>query len=112
MYNPQLKSEGAETEDEDKKDRPKVMSPWRLTYEQKFEKFVMSNLERKLLEQQQVPEEERPDFDLQILNNETSVNIKAMRLWEKSVNDLKRRVDEMVYSRDAHAVPGHDEIIA
>ncbi len=40
----------------------------------------MSNLERKLLEQQQVPEEERPDFDLQILNNETSVNIKAMRL--------------------------------
>ena len=50
MYNPQLKSEGVEIEDEDKKDRPKVMSPRRLTYEQKFEKFVMSNLERKLLE--------------------------------------------------------------
>ena len=31
---------------------------------------------------------------------------------EKSANDLKRRVEEMIYTRESHAVPGHDEIIA
>lgn len=73
------------------------MSPRRLTYEQKFEKYVITNLEKKFRESQNIVEEQRPPFDLQILDNEKSVNIKAIKLRENSSLDLKRRVEEMVY---------------
>lgn len=73
------------------------MSPRRLTYEQKFEKYVITNLEKKFWESQNIVEEQRPPFDLQILDNEKSVNIKAIKLRENSSLDLKRRVEEMVY---------------
>ena len=40
------------------------MSPRRLTYEQKFEKYVITNLEKKFRESQNIVEEQRPPFDL------------------------------------------------
>lgn len=74
MYNPNLKSEAQEDQLTAGRERPKVMSPRRLTYEQKFEKFIVQNLE-KYIENRENPEERKPKFDLQMVNNESSVNI-------------------------------------
>lgn len=46
MYNPHLKSDGQENEEGNaNRERPRVMSPRWLAYEQRFEKFIINNLE-------------------------------------------------------------------
>jgi hypothetical protein len=62
------------------------MSPRRLTYEQKFEKFVVSNLE-KMFEKRENPEEIKQTFDLMILDNETSLNARAKAIRENEWNE-------------------------
>lgn len=94
------------------RERPKVMSPRRLTYEQKFERFVIQNLEKGIYQWENPEDEEKPRFDLSMVDNENSVNIKAIQMREKSYAEKLRKVEEMMMNQTSHAVPGHDEIRA
>ena len=48
-----------------------------------------------------------------MVNNETSINIRAITMRDKAYAEKLRKVEEMVMNRGGtHAVPGHDEIRA
>jgi hypothetical protein len=45
-----------------------------------------------------------------MVDNENSVNIKAIQMREKAYAEKLRKVEEMMMNQTSHAVPGHDEI--
>ena len=54
-----------------------------------------------------------PKFDLQIIDNENSLNVRAQTIRNNAWTDKLWKVEEMVMAwNSSHAVPGHDDIAA
>ena len=74
MYNEFLNDHGDEENEMDNKmERLRVVSPSRMAYEKKFEKYMISELE-KMIHDKENPIFKREDFDLAITHPDKSYN--------------------------------------